>query len=773
MASARHPRFGLAVAAALAGVALGAGAAEFSAGKVRVVVEPGASKVVLFAAEEATNFLSRVLGAPVPVVNAPEAGTTSLFLGDSKWARAEGLDPTDKPHDSFFLKSTRDAVYVVGRDHPTANPRTASVWAFERGTLNGLYGFLEEDVGIRFYFPGELGEVVPRRGAFTVPEGTRLDKPDFLIRRYMLSGKWFDGVPERTAAWLGRLQWIRLRATSTSIPCCHGVNKMAFADKFEKTHPEYFALSSNGSRHTRSSMTGRNQHGSMCFSSDIRDRVYEYCAEKLSGGAKYVDIMPNDAMPECHCDACQRSSRREGKGADATDIVWGYTKYVAEKLIANGIPGYVTQMAYAQYRRVPDFDLPTNVLVMVAQGGPWSMSNAERRDAQYAAIRAWARKTGGKVWIWTYPHKYGALNIPGIPDVAPRAWGEYYKPLKEDIFGTFAESETDLWLYHYLNYYVFARVMWRADADVGAIIDEHNSLMFGAAAPAMAKVYSTFEDKWVNKIAGSVVTTAVGPVYSPPTEDEIWNEIYSPAEVAAIGALFDEAAKAVAPQSLEGRRVEFFRRNYFEPLVAGARTFADKRRAVEALVWKRSSGAPIELRPFKPSRKKPPEEFVKTRVTAEKTSEAVVVRFDCEDNRMDDVLAKPRDLDDADTWRDAGVEVTLNPNGDRKTYFHLIANIEGSISDSRGVRQGSKGSTPEDMRWNSGAKAEVSKRPDGWSMTLTIPLANLGEVRDAFPAEFVRNRITRSGKGYCRYNWSPFAFGFTSVEDFGTVDLSK
>ena len=43
--------------------ALCAGAADFIYGRVQVVIEADAPKVVRFAAEEATTFLSRVMGA--------------------------------------------------------------------------------------------------------------------------------------------------------------------------------------------------------------------------------------------------------------------------------------------------------------------------------------------------------------------------------------------------------------------------------------------------------------------------------------------------------------------------------------------------------------------------------------------------------------------------------------------------------------------------------------------------------------------------------------
>ena len=206
-----------------------------------------------------------------------------------------------------------------------------------------------------------------------------------------------------------------------------------------------------------------------------------------------------------------------------SELVWGYTKYVADKLKEKKIDVIVTQMAYTEYRRIPrGIDIPDNVRVMVAEAGPWSLTNPTALKNEYDEIRAWKAKSGNPIWIWTYPHKYWSLAVPGLPSVAPKAWGEYYKPLKGDILGTFAESETDRWLYHYLNYYVFTRVMWNADTDIGAVLDEHHRLMFGAAAEPMKAFYEALEYKWTHQLAGKMKNTPLGPVTVPPTEPEIW-----------------------------------------------------------------------------------------------------------------------------------------------------------------------------------------------------------------------------------------------------------
>ena len=49
-------------------------AVTFKPGESEVVIGAKASQVVAFAAAEATNFLSRVLGAPVPIVHEPTPG---------------------------------------------------------------------------------------------------------------------------------------------------------------------------------------------------------------------------------------------------------------------------------------------------------------------------------------------------------------------------------------------------------------------------------------------------------------------------------------------------------------------------------------------------------------------------------------------------------------------------------------------------------------------------------------------------------------------------
>ena len=80
-------------AAAMAAVTVAPlGALEFKADNTEVAVPSRAPGPVQFAAEEMTNFLSRVLGKPVPIVRRINPAKATIVLGTNDWSAAAGVD---------------------------------------------------------------------------------------------------------------------------------------------------------------------------------------------------------------------------------------------------------------------------------------------------------------------------------------------------------------------------------------------------------------------------------------------------------------------------------------------------------------------------------------------------------------------------------------------------------------------------------------------------------------------------------------------------------
>ena len=783
----------LVVAAILAGAAVSA--ATFESGRTEIVIAKDAPKTVAFAAKEMKHFLDGVLGADVPIVNAPTAGKSPIFLGANEWTKAAGIDVAGLKRDAFRIVVTEKGAFVAGRDDPKADPERAlvkNVWSqlYERATLFGAYEFLEHFAGVRMYFPGELGEVVPRKEALAVPAADLTVAPEMPTRRYSVcnEGVWFEGEKRDVkSTWRGRwLNYYRLRAETSHVPFCHGLNHRGYLARFADTHPEYFAMNADGSRNVKKHV---KMSGQLCHTSDVWEEIYRDAKSYLKGEApsvrgivapngscswwygcqdrKYVDIMPQDGMQKCACAKCRAAFDADDAGNYMDTLIWSQTAKVARRLTAEGIDGYVTQMAYQPYRRVPDVDLPANVLVMVAERGPWSMPFPDQLTLETDEIAAWAKKLGHKVWIWTYPCKYGKRKIPNVPDLSPRCWGQYYKLVAQWVQGEFAESETDRFLFRHLDHYLLSRITWNSSVDPDAILDEYYRLMYGSAAGELKAFFESLEDKWVKGVLGHPVDTIWGPSFSPVERDEMWNTIYTDAVLADYAKLLDRAAAKTAPGSLERRRVELMRREFLDPLAHEAKEFRDRAAKLSGIVHRLGEGNVLKLVPNKIDRgaTEAPAGWAPTTATVVEKDGGLVLKVHCEEPRIADSVATEHAFDGGDIWKDDNIEIMVDPTGMRREFVHFIINSLGSYGDMRHVKDGRRWKL--DAKWNSGADVKVVRGAAAWDCEVRIPAGAFMELGRRFCGEIYRGRLLK-GMGRPEYSaWSPYVTNPCDIDNFG------
>lgn len=583
-------------------------AALFTAGNTEVVVSPDASGVTRFAAREVAEHLGKTLGGALALSECPTPGKSHVFVGASRWAEEAGVVTNGLARDAFRLKVTRTDAYVAGVDDPSVDPVSAlgkGIWPqyYERASVFGAYEFLERFAGTRFYFVGELGTVIRHRKMVSAPLTDEVVAPAFSVRRYSYRGSdWYEGPVRKAGSrelWPKQfLNAMRLRMETRHIPCCHGLNKFAYLERFSATHPEYFQLK-GGKRNIDPTVKHK---GHICNTSGIWEEIYQDVKAYLTGRpassrglpvrssgnngwpfnclqGRYVDIMCQDGLTKCECEGCRS---RYVDGIDwGKELIWSNTVAVANRLKAEGVPGFVTQMAYTGYRAVPEtVEIPDNVMVMVAEKGPWSVHQPHILKKNNDEIAAWNRKLGRKVWLWLYMNKFAALCIDDVPTMTPKCVGEYFAQHKTDILGAYIESECEQFLYNHLNWYVFSRICWNPDVDVEAILDEYYRLMYGRAADDVKAAFGIFERKWVDEIGGNTIDTPIGPMGNPPSDVALFTEVYSPAVIDEVEKCFVEAARKVAPEqgaapSAEARRVELMWREVASPLVKRARSFQE------------------------------------------------------------------------------------------------------------------------------------------------------------------------------------------------------
>ena len=766
---------------------------QLTGSNVTIVLQ-NSSPVTRYAAEELQTILSQILGQKVPVAKVP-GKEYNIYVGFGPFAEKMKLDPSKLILDGFYIKSFGKNIVIAGRDDPKANIKWSiqrgGAWSFhfERATLFGVYEFLERFCGVRFYFPN-LGTVVPQKKVLGLPDMDVSERPDMPQRRYssFWDGEYFEGDNRKATINPGKnVNLLRLRADTSYLPCCHGMNGNQLLRRFSKSNPEYFALTSNNIRRNDPDI---HFAGHICFSSGVLEEIYQDMKAYLTGKdastrnivnkagkpqwtistfhKPYVDVMPQDSFFPCQCAKCKAKYEMEkGREGMASKMVWGTVNAWAKRLKAEGIPGKLSMMAYWPYRSIPEEKLEDNIVVMLAQRGPWQ-TNPKDIASDLDLLKKWTQKLNAKVHVWNYANKVSTQNIPGIPSWTPHAVGKYYQLSAPYIFGAFKESECDRFLYFAMNHYIFCKVAWNTKTDYTAAMEEFYALMFGAASKDMKAILNGFEDIWLNKIVGRTVNTDIGPVASIPSDNEIWNVIYSPAFLDNLDKRFDAALKKVKKGSLEAQRIELFRREFMQPLRAASKTYLERTSAVNGLQL--LTGKKAELIPFQYKGKG---ETVRTQVSAAYTADALEITFECEEPEMAQIIAPRRKHDDPDIWRDSSVEIFLDPVGDRKVYYQLMVNYAGSITDVRYRSFGKR--AVNDYTWNSGAAVKVTPGAKSCTMTISIPLKSLpGLKRSGFPINFCRNRVlAKQGTRQPLYIWSPYAKGFHDLENFGKLVDAK
>ncbi|MBR7144170.1 MAG: DUF4838 domain-containing protein [Lentisphaeria bacterium] len=795
---------------------------------VEIVVDAKANKVVQFAAGELKTFLDSALSADIKIVNAPTAGKKHFFIG-REFAKDCKFDTQKLFRDAFYIITGGDGIYIGGIDSEKAFPDKQlqyTIWSqyYERATLFGVYDFLERFANVRFYFPGELGTIVPKTDAIKVPKLEIFDFPDFDFRRYsMYQGEWMD-LPKSPAAkaryekyrnrskynqrrmfngqWLKtapndfrneekNLAFYRYRMETFMEPNCHGLARYCYIKRFGKTNPEYFALMDNGQRHNSEALA---HPGSICYSSNIVEEIYQDAKSFLSGEKAskrgvltlhtgkpgwdpsacqqgHFNIMPQDSYYRCRCEKC---AKKFGTGVNyATEFMWQFTVDIANRLKKEGVPGKVTQMAYRPYRSVPQtVEIPDNVSVMVAEIGPWGQYNPAGQKRDYEEIAAWSKKVApNRVYMWNYVGKNGSsgTNLPDIPAPTHKAMALYYKSLMPlNIRGAYLESETDRYINNYLMYYLYGKLAWDNKVDTDALIEEHHKLMFGKAAQVMGTIFDDFEKLWLSRVVAKQAETARGPLISVPPESELWGEVYSAGTIENFRRRFDEAEKLTAGDRMANARVKLFRREWLEPLMNARKKYMEMSDAVSDFGFE--LGKPLYLGAFKFFGKySEKSEHVDTKVTVNIGDGNLRIVFECDEPDFDNINATKRQFNDPNVWQDSSVEVFINPNGDNKNFYQIILNTQNSKTINYSRLEGNIAKHTGTIK--AGVYSSVTRSKKGYRAALSIPLKQLkGFDVNKAKFNFTRNRQLKVNKDYVSlYIWSPFAKRFNDVENFGRI----
>ncbi|NOY01010.1 MAG: DUF4838 domain-containing protein, partial [Verrucomicrobia bacterium] len=383
-----------------------------------------------------------------------------------------------------------DALFGTPKEQKIDKNGKVNMWTYdERGSFNAVDGFLR-DLGVRWYMPGDVGEVLPEMQSIALSKMDKTVTPDFPMRILNFRGSLYGRDAMMWGFRLGVRQPYGRQAA-------HGMHGMTDNEATFKNHPDWFALY-GGKRHIDPNL----RNNQLCYSNEelLKEAVLFARTQLDHFDMDVVSIMPPDGYSAiCQCKLCEgKESLHLGNRGRASNYVWDFVNRVAKEVGKTHPDKLISNCAYGIYTEAPDNidKLEPNVQVIIV-GGRRPLTG-DRDDLR--RLRAnWQKKTDRPIEIFeNYPFTGRGWYLPAY---IPKLLGDSIKETigqsrGEDIWITMDFKEKAIGYNHFLLYFT-ARNYWGGkDQGPQVIFDEYVQKFYGPAAKEMGAFFAYCEKNW-------------------------------------------------------------------------------------------------------------------------------------------------------------------------------------------------------------------------------------------------------------------------------------
>jgi hypothetical protein len=623
---------------------------------------------------------------------------------------------------------------------------TLELWGHdERGSYNAVCGFLRS-LGVRWYLPGELGEVVPRMESIPLPEIDEIVKPDFEVRQFNVR---FGTANDATMKWAMRLG---LR-DPYGLMIAHGMHGMTQTETILREYPEWFALY-GGKRDTESGK--RLNH--LCYSNqELFEHTVRWSRAQFDVyDFESVSIMPPDAyISICQCELCEsKDVPAMGSRGKLSNHVWDFVNRVAKEVGKTHPDKKIVCCAYGANTDPPtNIDkLEPNVHVLIVGGRRPRANLPEQQQAVRELREGWLAKTDNPLMIFeNYPFTDRGFYLPAF---VARTIGDSINATKgisrgEDIWLSFGRDfDTKGIGFNHFQVYFTARMYWGGpEADVEAMLEEYCRLFYGPAGEEMKAFFEYCEAHW----------------QAMEKEKD---------KVDAALEMFAAAVKKAGPESVYARRLALID-DFLGSLRRKAELLGQKRGPVPKLrtVWEPKTPIVIDgkldedywvntpsastgrLRELQTGR----QPVFGTSIKAAWLGGNVYFAIRCDERPGEELNVATTKDEDQSIWYGDLVEILLET--DKHSYYQIAVNPSGALIDlDRGAERSSSD------RWESQAEVATHVAEDHWTVEIRIPVTEdendpLNQVIGSKPSQSLpwhfnicRQRIRENGAEYSAFS---------------------
>lgn len=692
-------------------------AALFQNGKTdwKIYLAGNVGEVEKYAASELQQALKKISGADIQITNQVDSEEKNLViigsLENSQHIRdkAVSLSLSQDIVEQLAVYNLDNNLYLAGNQ-----PRAA---------LYAVYYFLQKELGVRWFWPGDDGEFIAKRDSYTPTNLTYNYKPAFRFREMTPCGMHYH-VP--TEIWLARnfmnggsrTPAVREKAGFYSLDGQHWV---ALNKKDFEKYPEYFSLINNQ----------RVPEGSAgCWSNPGFTKIMVDKHIKVINDRKLeiVNTFPADITQRCECEECtvnpDPSSRwfnyytkliKEIKKTCPTTMFAGIAYQEYRSVPTENVEG-LEYVEYCQYNRcyVHKFDDPTCVL------NKKSLEELER----------WQEKAPMGIYGYEFDVFKPSMYLP--------FWNMLAEEMKVFKEKKLVRMKTELSVRHSkdlereeipqqkmrLANYLYAQLCWNPDADVDILLQDWCNVVYGPGADAMLQYHRAMAKSWDNM---KIHLTYFGANPGGAAKNLLNDELISFAK-KQFGIARTKVAQAPANVETERFNAEIdLEESFFENWEKTFRLAAENSKLlILPLLTADNEFHNLANFPMQSKENK----HHPTDLKMYWSTSALHIQVTCQEPDMKN-LRYGKKGKDINLWSDDSIEIFLDFN-DSSAYRQLAVNPNGGKYDAIG----------NDKSWNPEWLSTTELLDDAWIMNITLPFAALEKfpkADDQWKITIIRN----------------------------------
>jgi len=480
--------------------------AENQMSRYRILLPSAATVHEKKAANVLQDYLLQISGTALPIITADQHRSRyEIVLGQN--------DRLDDLTVKINFNSLKDDGFVILTD----SLRLIIAGGNEKGTLYGVYTFLEKYLGCRMYSP--TVKLIPGKSRIALGKINDQQIPVLGFRTTHYRVTW---DPEY-------IEWHKLDHDANGHRTewgmwVHTFNALVPPETYFEEHPEYFSL-----------VDGKRIPRQLCLTNpSVLQITIQNLRKKIAQNpeAKYWSVSQNDNRDYCTCEDCKAIDDREGSPSGS---IINFVNQVADQFPEK----MISTLAYEYGRKAPNTIRPhdnVNIMLCSIEINRDKPITSDPTSADFAQdVREWGR-IAKDIIVWDYVIQFNHLvspfpNLhvlqPNLRFFAGNGVSAMFEQGNREVGGEFAE----------LRAYLISKLLWNPDENVDTLMSDFLRGYYGAAGQPIKKYIDEMREALLR-------SDQPLRIFGSPMEAE--TSYLTPDLMARYEGYFDEAEAAVA-----------------------------------------------------------------------------------------------------------------------------------------------------------------------------------------------------------------------------------